>query len=142
MNRRSVAWLLFGLAGIYCLLVSLLGRVAFAYGYKPEAHSLILFMRYLQPVLVLPFFLLSLVPRRWTTLPLWIVCVSIASFPYLIRDQNLRMLMGYWSAPLGLRMIKEVAMVMVIPVVVQIAVWLRTNSGSQNDRQQLRTQAN
>ncbi len=142
MNRRLVVWLLFGAVGIYCLFISLLGRVAFAYGYRPETHSLILFVRYLQPILVLPFFLVSLVPRKWATLPLWIVCVSIASFPYLIRDPNLRALMGYWNAPLGVRVVKEVAMVMVIPAVVQLAVWLRSGSNKQGRRGQLPTQAN
>ena len=126
MNRRAIAWVLLVIVGIYGLVISLLGRVAFAYGYRPEAHNTIMFIRYLQPVLVLPFFLMALVPRRWATLPLWVLCVSIASFPFLIRDANLRALLGYWNFPYGARAVKELAMVMVIPVVVQMAVWLRS----------------
>jgi len=126
MNRRSIAWVLFVIVGIYALVISLLGRVAFAYGYRPEAHNTIMFIRYLQPVLVLPFFLVALVSRRWATLPLWALCVSIASFPFLIRDANLRALLGYWNVPFGARAVKELAMVMIIPVVVQMAVWLRS----------------
>ncbi len=50
--------------------------------------------------------------------------------------------MGYWNAPLGVRVVKEVAMVMVIPAVVQLAVWLRSGSNKQGRRGQLPTQAN
>ena len=126
MNRRAIAWALLVVVGIYGLVISLLGRVAFSYGYRPEAHSTIMFIRYLQPVLVLPCFLVALVPRRSATLPLWVLTVSIASFPFLIRDANLRAVLGYWNVPFGVRAVKELAMVMVIPVVVQMAVWLRS----------------
>ncbi len=126
MNRRAIAWVLLVVVGVYGLVISLLGRVAFAYGYRPEAHSTIMFIRYLQPMLVLPCFFVALVPRRWATLPLWVLCVSIASFPFLIRDANLRAVLGYWNVPFGPRAVKELAMVMVIPVVVQMAVWLRS----------------
>ena len=123
--------MLFVLVGLYSLSMSLLGRVAFAYGYRPEDHSIIMLVRYLQPMLVLPLFLVSLVPHRWATLPLWALCLSIASLPYLIRDANLRILLGYWNAPLTVHVVKEVAMVMVIPVVVQVAAWLRAGSNQQ-----------
>lgn len=130
MNRRAVAWILLVAIGFYCLCISLLGRVAFAYGYRPEAHNTIMFIRYLQPVLVLPFFLVALVPRRWATLPLWVLCVSISSLPFLIRDAQLRSLLGYWNVPFGVRAVKELAIVMVIPVVVQIAIWLKSRCAS------------
>ena len=39
MNRRTTAWILIAMVGIYCLLISALGTVAFAYGYRPEAHQ-------------------------------------------------------------------------------------------------------
>jgi hypothetical protein len=128
MKSRTVAWVLFVLTGIYCLCVSLLGRVEFAYGYKPEAHSAVMLMRYLQPVLVLPLFLLALVPRKWATFPLWALCISIAVFPFLIRDENMRIQLGYWSSPSGIYALKEIAIVMVIPVMVQFAAMLRMHS--------------
>jgi hypothetical protein len=139
MNRRAIAWILFVSVGVYCLVISLLGRVAFAYGYRPEAHNTIMFIRYLQPVLVLPFFLLAVVPRKWATFPLWVLCVSIASFPFLIRDAQLKMLLGYWNVPFGVRAVKELAIVMVIPVVVQLAAWLRSGSEKQGPKDQLQS---
>ena len=124
-NRLALAWILFVLIGIYCLGVSSLGRVSFAYGYRPaEAHSTLLFFRYLQPILILPFFLLSLIPRKWATIPLWFLSISICSLPFLITDDHLRALLGYWR-PVVPREIKEIAMVMIIPIVAQFSVWLR-----------------
>lgn len=122
--------------------MSLLGRVAFAYGYRSEAHSLLMFVRYWQPLLVFPFFLLSLVPRKWATLPLWFVCLSIVGFPYLIRDANLRTLLGYWNAPLGVRAFKEAVMIMVIPFAVQLAVWLKSDSNKRTSNGTSATIAN
>ena len=86
--KRTAAWFLFGVAGIYCLCVSLLGRVAFAYGFRPEAHSAVMFVRYIQPVLVLPLFLLALIPRKWTTVPLWALCISITVFLDATPDES------------------------------------------------------
>jgi hypothetical protein len=117
--------------GLYCLGISALGRLAFAYGYRPEAHSLILFIRYLQPMLVFPFFLVSLIPRKWSTFPLWVVCLSVCSFPFAVRDAELRTLLGYWNSPFGLRAAKEIAMIMVIPVIVQMAVWIRARHNAR-----------
>jgi hypothetical protein len=124
MSWRTVSWILFGAIGLYCLGISLLGQITFAYGYRVEAHSTIMLIRYLQPLLVLPFFLLALVPRKWATLPLWILCLSVASFPFLIRDANLRALLGYGNVSVGVR-VQELGMVIVIPIVVQLAAWLR-----------------
>ncbi|HEU4414994.1 MAG TPA: hypothetical protein VFT65_09455 [Candidatus Angelobacter sp.] len=88
---------------------------------------MLVFIRYLQPVLIFPFFLLSLVPRRWATIPLWFLSISICSFPYLITDEHLRAVLGY-TRPAGVRLlqdIKDMAGLIIIPVVVQLAAWLR-----------------
>ena len=130
MNWRDAALVLLGIVGLYCFGISMLGGVAFEYGYRAEAHSMLIFIRYIQPILVFPAFLLALIPCKWTTFPLWILCLSIASFPYLIRDTNLRAQLGYWSIPVE-KEIKELLMVMVIPIVVQLATWLRSAKGGK-----------
>ena len=113
-------------AGCYAFAISALGSIAFDYGYRPEAHSAILFIGYFQHILVFPFFLIALIPRKWATLPLWAVCLSICCFPYVIHDAQLRTLFGYGNNQFDLRDLKGISMVMVIPAAVQTAVWLRS----------------
>jgi hypothetical protein len=143
-NRDITGWstaYLFVIAvlGLYSLAISALGNVAFGYGYRPEAHNVMLFIRYFQPVLVFPFFLISLFRRKWATIPLWVLALSICSLPFLISDAKLRALLGYWNKPFGLHALKEIAMVMVIPVAAQMAVWLRSRHNALQSRHELTT---
>jgi hypothetical protein len=137
MTRRLAYMVLIVGIGLYSLGISALGKMAFDYGYRPEAHSLIMLIRYLQPILVFPLFLVSLLPRKWTTLPLWLVCLSISVLPFMIRDAKEKLFLGYWDTPFGLREVKEIAIVMLIPVVVQMAVWLKPEPTAQKPEQGL-----
>src|SRR5215469_13499823 len=108
VTRRAMGWTLFVLAGIYCMGIAMLGRLAFAYGYPSGAYSTIPFIRYLLPLLILPLFLVTLAHRRWATIPLWVLCLLMYTFPFLITDANLRKELGYFTQPLG-REIKTAA---------------------------------
>jgi hypothetical protein len=130
-TRRVVAWALLIAVGVYAIAIFALGRLAFAYGYHPEAHSVLMFISYIQPMLVLPCVLFALLPRTWATAPLWIVCTSISIFPFIITDAKQKVLLGYRDTPPGLREVKEIMLVMLIPLLVQIAVLLKTRSGKQ-----------
>ena len=122
---RWISRIMFSMAAIYSLALTVVGMVAFDNGYRPEAHSAFLFYRYLQTMLVCPLFLISLIPRRWTTVPLWFICLSISSLPYLIRNPLMKTRLGYFSRPFGSAAVEEIALIMVLPVVVQLAAWLR-----------------
>jgi hypothetical protein len=130
-TRRVITWALLIAVGVYAIAIFALGRLAFAYGYHPEAHSVLMFISYLQPMLVLPCFLFGLLPRKWATAPLWIVCTSISIFPFIITDARQKFLLAYRDTPHGLREVKEIMLVMLIPLLVQIAVLLKTRSGKQ-----------
>lgn len=50
--------------------------MAYSYGYRPDDHSLLMWIRYSLAPLIFPCFLFALVPRRWATVPHWLVSIS------------------------------------------------------------------
>jgi hypothetical protein len=126
--RAGLSGILLLAMGVYSFILFFLGRLAFAYGYHPQAHSVAMFVRYMQNMLVFPCFLLALLRYRWTTVPLWVVCTSICVFPFFIVDPAQRFL-GYGNTSFDRSELKGIMLVMIIPVLVQIAVLLRGNRG-------------
>ena len=86
--RRELAWVMIVVVVLYGLWLSALGAITYGYAYKPEAHSLMMFSRYTQPMFIFPCALIAFVPRRWATIPLWLLSISIALFIYLLTKET------------------------------------------------------
>jgi hypothetical protein len=114
---------------LYALWLSALGAVTYGSEYKPEARSLLILIRYTQPMFIFPCVLVALVPRWWTSVPLWMLSISVALFIYL-PDFQLEDALDSWAAPFAMQQAKQMAEVMIVPVVMQIALLLK-RSGKQ-----------
>jgi hypothetical protein len=130
--RRELAWVMIVVVVLYGLWLSALGAITYGYAYKPEAHSLMMFSRYTQPMFIFPCALIAFVPRRWATIPLWLLSISIALFIYL-PDFQLEDALDTWAAPFAIQEAKEIAQVMIVPVAMKIAVMMKQSGKRRSD---------
>lgn len=121
--RKLVSSVLWWGTGAYCLITSILCMAPFAFGYDPKAHSLLMFIRFVQPMLIFPCFLVALVPKRWASIPIWLVCLSVATFPFFLNAKE-KMLLAYSAAPVNWQDVRQISAIVVIPLLVQFAIWL------------------
>jgi hypothetical protein len=135
--RRGLAWVVIGSVGLYSLWILLISSMAYSYGYRPEDHSLLMWIRYVQAPLIFPCFLFALIPRRWVTIPLWIVSISTSGLPYLLNAQQ-KAWLGYWTTPFDLRKVEEISLIILIPVATQFAVLLLKGIGTKGKQQRTR----
>ncbi len=122
--RRQLAWVIIVAVVLYALWLSALGAVAYGSEYKPEARSLLMLIRYTQPMFIFPCVLAALVPRWWTSVPLWMLSISISIFIYL-PDFQFEDALDSWAAPFAMQQARQMAGVMIVPVVMQIALLLK-----------------
>jgi hypothetical protein len=120
--RERVGWAILLAEGIYTLSLLCLSSLAWSYGYRPEAHSPLLFVRYSLPLLIFPCFLLALVRRRWAPAPLWIVSLCVLILPFAL-DTRSRIFVGY--RPNASASMREFAILLLIPLGTQLGLWLK-----------------
>jgi hypothetical protein len=130
--RRELAWVMIVFVGLYGLWLSAMGSIAYGYGYRPEAQSLLMFIRHTQPLFIVPCVLLALVPPWWAMVPLWLLSISICIFPYVLNVQQNGAL-EYVNAPFSVREVKEIALVMLVPIAMQIALLLKGTGNQRTD---------
>jgi glucan phosphoethanolaminetransferase (alkaline phosphatase superfamily) len=129
--RKELAWIVIFFVGLWSLWIFLMSFMFYSYAYRPEAHSFLMWIRYTLTPMIFPCFLFALVPRRWATIPLWVVSISTIALPYLLNAQQ-KAWLGYWTTSFNHRDTKEIAQIIVIPIATQLAVMLQWRGSREN----------
>jgi hypothetical protein len=83
-----------------------------------------IWLRYSLLVLIIPAYVIALSRRRWTTVPLWLVSVSVMLTQFALAAQQGTM-PGGWPEASALIYAGEMTKIMVVPIAVQLAIVLK-----------------
>jgi predicted membrane-bound mannosyltransferase len=127
--RGNASAALLIVSGILCLVASVVSILTFSYGYNTHSGSMLLAFYWGRGLLIFPCFLIALSKSKWSVLPLWLLCLTLAILPLLI-PSNLKFALGARDVPFGVREVKEVISIMLLPSLVQLAHSLRLSKGN------------
>jgi len=122
--RETISIVLLAISGTLCLVASVLSTMALSYGYDPHSRNMLLALYWGRGLFIFPCFLIGVLRSKWSVLPLWILCLILATLPFVI-PSNMRFALGIRNVPFGMRELKEAASVMLLPLLAQLARWLR-----------------
>ena len=106
------------------LYVSLRG-IGSRWIYRVEAHLAMIWLRYSLLLLIFPCYFIALSRRWWTTIPLWLVSTSIMLTQFLMAAQQ-GAAVGSGAVDDSYIYVGEMTKIMLIPMVVQFAIVLRS----------------
>lgn len=126
--------LLFLAAGVYSFFILAVAQLNMSY--RPVSNDLrwIGTVSYVAPMLLFPFVIVALIPRRFATVGLWVISLLTISLP-LFLSTDVRLKLGYANESRSIfRLFMNAFPLLAIPLATQLAVELRkrnTSAGSK-----------
>ena len=138
--RRLASALLFLASGLYSLSFLAMASVNMTYRTIPDDIHWIGTITYMAPMLLFPFVIVSLIPRRFATVGLWVVTlIIIANHLFLTADIRLKLAYATESRSL-LGLFMETLPLIALPVATQFAVELRKLNAREEERESFDTE--
>ena len=127
--RRLSSALLFLASGVYSFFILAVAQLNMSYRGVPDEIGWIGTVSYVAPMLLFPFVVVSLIPRRFATVGLWVISLITLALP-LSLSTDIRLKLGYASESRSLfRLSMEALPLLAIPLATQLAVELRKRNG-------------
>jgi hypothetical protein len=123
--RKVLSVLLFLAAGLYSFFVLAVAQMNMSYRTVPNGLHWIAIISYVAPMLLFPFVMVALIPRRFATVGLWVISAITITLP-LFLSTDIRLKLGYPSESRSLfRLFMNAFPLLAIPLATQLAVELR-----------------
>jgi hypothetical protein len=116
---------------VYALYISWFSLAVLGFGGMPIQLTSInswIFDRYLLAIMIFPCRLFALVPRWWSTIPLWLSCLWVSFFPLFLSGESA----NKWGQPLGFlgrNRVIEIVCIILLPALLQIVSSVRSIDG-------------
>jgi hypothetical protein len=128
--RKLSSALLFLASGLYSFFILAVAQLNMSYRTVPDDIRWIGTVSYVAPMLLFPFVVVSLIPRRFATVGLWVISLFTAALP-LFLSTDIRLKLGYAGDSRGLfRVFMDAFPLLAIPLATQLAVELRKRDKS------------